>query len=207
MADVKGSRREQAARETRRQVLAAAAELFVARGYVATTMEQVAAAAGVSRPTVFAVGSSKAQLFALARDVAMAGDDDAAPVSQRESVQRVLAAEDPDELLGLLAEHVVGVQERYGPLDEVLHRGAGADPDLAALWRTAEQQRRQGASLLVGALAGRSALAVATDDAVDTVWLLMAPDVHTRLVRDRGWSRDRYVAWLERSLRVLLLAG
>lgn len=201
MEEVKGSRREQAAHQTRRQVLAVAAELFVTRGYVATTIDQVAAAAGVSRPTVFAIGN-KAQLFALARDVAMAGDDDAAPVSQRESAQRVLGARDPHDLLALLAEHVTAVQERYGPLDEALHRGAGADPELAALWRTAESQRRQGAALFVGALA---ALAQPADDAVDTLWLLMAPDVHTRLVRIGGWSRRRYVAWLTRSLRALLL--
>lgn len=201
MEDVKGSRREQSARETRRQVLAAAAELFVTRGYVATTIDQVAAAAGVSRPTVFAVGS-KSQLFALARDVAMAGDDEAAPVSQRESAQRVLAARDPHDLLALLAEHVTGVQERYGPLDEALHRAAGADSELAALWRTAEQQRRHGAEVFVRALAGIGPVA---GDAVDTLWLLMAPDVHTRLVRDSGWSRRRYVGWLTRSLRALLV--
>ena len=46
--------------------MGAAAEVFVEEGYAGATIEQVAARAGVSRPTVFAVGS-KAQLFALAR--------------------------------------------------------------------------------------------------------------------------------------------
>lgn len=206
MTAVKGSRRAESAQQTRRAVIAAAAALFVDRGYVATTIDDIAAAAGVSRPTVFSVGS-KAQLLALARDVAMAGDDAPVAVTQRDSAQRVLGAPDTARLLELLAEHVTGVQERYGPLDEVLHRAADADPELEELWRRSEEQRRQGAAVFVEALAERAPLAVDPDEAVDALWLLMAPDVHTRLVRDRGWPRRRYASWLARAIGALLVTG
>ncbi|HET6193156.1 MAG TPA: TetR family transcriptional regulator, partial [Trebonia sp.] len=79
MAGTKGTQRkyrsplrEEAARRTREAVVVAAAEVFVREGYTGATIEQVAARAGVSRPTVFGVGN-KAQLFALARQRAATG--------------------------------------------------------------------------------------------------------------------------------------
>lgn len=205
MDQVKPSRREESARATRRAVLLAATELFTTCGWRATTIDEVAARAGVSRPTVFAVGS-KAQLFKQARDVAMAGDDTDLPVSQRESAQRVLQEEDPQRCLAAMAEHFTGMQERYGPLDAVLRQAAGADDELAELWRTSEQQRRTAAALFVDSLASKAPLAGPRDRMIDVAWLLMAPDTHTRLVRDRGWSRRAYASWLQTTLHALLLA-
>lgn len=205
MGDVKTpSRRTEQARATRRAVISAATELFLEQGYAATTIDQVATAARVSRPTVFAVGS-KARLLALAREVAMAGDDEQVAVAQRESARRVLDEPDPVHLVQLLAEHVTGVHERYSRLDEVLHSAAGGDEELADLWRTSEEQRRVGAALFVGALSRSAPLALPEQEAVDVLWTLMAPDLHTRLVRVRGWSRERYVDWLGGALRALLL--
>jgi hypothetical protein len=51
---------------TREAVIAAAHAVFVEQGYASATIEQIAHRAGVSRPTVFGVGT-KAQLLALAR--------------------------------------------------------------------------------------------------------------------------------------------
>jgi AcrR family transcriptional regulator len=202
---VKGMVRQEQARQTRRAVLAAAAELFVEQGWEATTIDQVAARAGVSRPTVFAVGS-KADLLRLARDVVMAGDDEQLSVQQRDSAQRVLAEPDARRCLGLLAEHVTAMAERYGPLDRALRQAAGADSELAALWQASEEQRRSGAGLFVRDLAGKAALAGPQAQVVDVLWLLMAPDQHARLVHGRGWSRRRYVSWLTAALQALLLA-
>lgn len=204
MTAVKGSRRQASARETRRAVLAAATQLFVERGFAATTIDQVATSAGVSRPTVFAVGS-KAQLLRLARDVAMAGDDEQLAVSQRESAQRVLTESDLRSSVALLALHVTGVQERYAPLDEVLRQAAGGDAELADLWRTSEAQRRQGATLFVDHLVSKTGLRRSREDSIDVMWLLMAPDQYQRLVRDRGWPRRRYLRWLTETISDLLL--
>ena len=204
MSTVKPSRRDAHAQQTRRAVVQAATDLFLAQGYAATTIDQIAARAGVSRPTVFSVGN-KAALLSLARDVAIAGDDEQVEVAARQSAQRVLAEPDPVRLVDLLAEHVTGVQERYARLDEVLHAAALGDPELAELWRTSEQQRHQGARLFLDALAARTRLPLPRDEAVDVLWLLMAPDVHRRLVGGCGWSRERYVSWLAGTLRAQLL--
>ncbi len=79
MTDVKPRRayrsrlREEAALLGQKAVVDAAAALFTEQGYARTTIDQIAARAGVSRPTVFAAGS-KAQLLALARRAAIGGD-------------------------------------------------------------------------------------------------------------------------------------
>jgi AcrR family transcriptional regulator len=49
--------------ETRRRVLAAAAAVFAERGYEATTLEDVAAAAGFSKGAVYSNFASKQELF------------------------------------------------------------------------------------------------------------------------------------------------
>src|SRR6267378_378845 len=76
-------RRAQSARTTRRLVLDAARALFLEHGYVGTTIEQIAARAGVSKPTVFAAVGSKRTLLKELRDLALAGDEELIEVPAR----------------------------------------------------------------------------------------------------------------------------
>jgi len=41
--------------------------------------------------------------------------------------------------------------------------------------------------------------------AADTIYTLMAPEVHHMLTVERGWSADRYERWLGNALCALLL--
>src|SRR5450759_4267598 len=63
------------AQSTRLSVIQAAARLFAERGYVTTSLEDVAAEAGVSRATIFTSVGGKADLLKAAYDVAIVGDD------------------------------------------------------------------------------------------------------------------------------------
>ena len=197
------SRRDEAALATRRSILAAATELFLHQGYGATTIDQIAARAGVSRPTVFATGS-KAQLLKLARDVAMAGDDDD-DVTSRDRFQRMLAEPDAGTSLDLFAEHVAGLLGRYAELDQVVRSASGTDPEVYALWQSSEDQRLKAARLVAANLAGKATLSVPRREAAEVLWLLMAPDVYHRLVVVRRWSTRRYSRWLASTLRDQLL--
>ena len=85
-------RAEQALR-TRAAVLDAAGRRFLGQGYAATTMKDVAAAAGVSVQTVFGQGGKAALLLACV-DRALVGDDEQAPLARRELFRRVV--ETPD---------------------------------------------------------------------------------------------------------------
>ena len=68
------SRAEQA-RATRRRIIAAAAAQFVAHGYGATLLDQVAEQAGVAVQTVYFHFGNKRTLLKEALDLAAAGDD------------------------------------------------------------------------------------------------------------------------------------
>jgi AcrR family transcriptional regulator len=198
-------RREEAARATRLAVVAAAHSLFLEQGYGGTTIDQIAVRASVSRPTVFSVGS-KATLLKLARDIAMAGDDEAVTVTARAGFQRLLIEPDAVRTLDLFALHSAALLGRYAALDEVLRQAAGVDDEAKALWETSEAERLRAARLVVGNLAGKAELRLSRAAAADVLWLLMAPDLYHRLVHGRGWSRQRYITWYAKTLRSQLLA-
>jgi AcrR family transcriptional regulator len=62
-AVVTGRPRQLQEAERRRQLIAAAEDLFLHKGYHATTMDDVARCAGMSKKTVYQVFSSKSELF------------------------------------------------------------------------------------------------------------------------------------------------
>ena len=196
--------RDEAARATRLAVVRAAHALFVEQGWAATTVAAIAEAAGVSRPTANTVGG-KAQLLALARDVAMAGDDEPLTVTQRASFLAVVDEPDLGRAIELYARHVTAVQSRYAALDAVLHQASSSDPDAQALWQRSEQERRAGAQAAVDVLRAKGAVRGPVARAVDAVWALMASEPYRRLVLDAGWSERAYSSWLAGLLRASLL--
>ena len=212
MTDVKprpyhSPRRQEQARQTRAAVLAAARQCFLDRGYAAATIEEIAAAAGVSKPTVFTAVGSKAQLLKVVRDVAMAGDDDPAPVAERPSVEQARDAPTAREALRLVAAHIASLDARYARIDEVL-RGAAAtgEPELAGLWETSERQRRTGAGILLAIIRGKGPLRPGLDPhrGEDILSSYMAPDLYLRLNR-LGWTTHDFRQWLEATLAWQLL--
>lgn len=213
MPDVNPSRvytsplRERAARQTRDAVLGAAEQLFVEQGYVATTIDQIARRAGVARPTVFAAAGNKPTLLKLIRDRALAGDDEPVPVADRPWYREVLDEPDPRRLLALHARNIVRMSGRYAAIESVLQAAAAADPDLADLWRSNEDERRRGAVLVIGALSHVSSLHpdLSRDEAVDLLWSYAASSHYRRLVTERRWPTDRYERWLARTLHAQLL--
>lgn len=195
------------AQGTRRAVLTAARELFLERGYGATTVEEVAARAGVSKPTVFSAVGNKQELLRAVRDVAIAGDDEPIPVAQRTSATRIRESRTQEQAVALLADHLTGVARRYAPIHEVL-RGAAStgQPELRELWAVEEQQRLTGARHWVEVLAAKGPVRdkLTMDEASDQLWLLMAPDNYLRLVHERGWQESAYRCWLEHCIQTLV---
>ena len=213
MTEVNGPRayssplREHQAASTRRLVLAAARELFVAQGYVATTIDQIAERAGVSRPTVFRSAGGKPAMLRAIRDIALAGDDEPVAVADRPHVAVIREEPDLGRAIELFAEHLTLVAGRYAEIYDVLRVAArSGEDDLRRLWETEEQERLTGARVWIQILRDkggtlRAGLDVAT--AVDMLWLLMASDHFGRLVLGRGWSRQKYQRWLTAAIGAL----
>src|SRR6266545_6571401 len=105
-------RRRDQARATRQAVLDAGRELFIARGYVATTIEAIAALASVSPETIYAVFGSKRALLSELVDVSIAGGDSAPPILDQAWVQEMRAEPDPRRRLAILARNGRAILER-----------------------------------------------------------------------------------------------
>src|SRR5215217_871548 len=88
---------------TRRAIVAAASGLFVEVGYGATTIDEVARAAGVSRKTVFTAVGGKLELLKLALDWAIAGDDRSVALADRAAIRRWMDQPDPRKVLAAFA--------------------------------------------------------------------------------------------------------
>src|SRR6516165_8933703 len=110
------TRRDEQARATRRAVVGAAARLFVERGYGATTIDAIAADAGVSRKTVFTSVGGKSQALKLAIDWAIVGDDEPVALLDRPHIQASMAEPDARRILRDFAHDVRERGSRIAPL-------------------------------------------------------------------------------------------
>ena len=107
-------RRQQQAAATRQTILEAAERLFEQHGYPATTMEQVAAEAGVGLKTVYVAFTSKGGLLRALWDLRLKGDQDQAAVADRPWYREVLEEPDPGRQLRRNAHNACVVKQRIG---------------------------------------------------------------------------------------------
>jgi AcrR family transcriptional regulator len=198
--------RRERARRTRRAVLDAAREQFVAHGYAATGIRAVAAAAGVAVPTVEQAFGTKRNLLKEVVDVTRAGDDEPVAMLDREPAVAAAAAGTAAEFLTLVTAEIGAVSARVSAVLAVLAAAAAGDPEIAGLAAEIDAQRRVVAGWLVDTLAGHAPLRLPRGRAVDAVWTLLDPLVHRRLTADCGWSTAEFAGWLADALDRLLLS-
>src|SRR5262245_52097861 len=91
--------RDAQARQTRRAIVDAGARLFVDDGFGRTTIDTIAAEAGVSRKTVFTSVGGKVEILKLAIDWAIVGDDEPVALADRPEIERLKAETDPRAIL------------------------------------------------------------------------------------------------------------
>ncbi len=193
--------------ETKRRIVAAAADLFVSEGYGHTSIDAVAAAAGVSRKTVFTAVGGKAELLTLALNWAIAGDDAPVTIAERPEMIALLQLDDPGRLLDGWARLLAGIDARVGDLFTALEVAASLDATARSLFERLQAQRRGGAQVVVEAVAALGCLrdGWSRPELIDLAYLLTEPLLHRRLVGTRGWSGTRFERWLADTLRQQLL--
>jgi AcrR family transcriptional regulator len=192
---------------TRAAVLAAAHRLFLEQGYAATTAQQVADAAGVSRATVFNSVGGKVALLRGCYDVAVVGDDEPVPLPQRPGLLAVRAAKDPATAIALYAKVATEVAGRLSGIYEVFRSAATNDADIRASWAQVQAERLGGSHGFVRILAEKGPLRRGLDrkEAGDVVWAQIDPGLYHRLVVERGWPPRRFERWLARQLTTYLV--
>ena len=196
--------RVEQAEQTRRQVLDAAAKLFVERGYEGASIAAIAEEAGVSPETVYARFHNKRTLVGELMQHAVRGSDPR-PILEQDAPRALATETNQREQLRLFAADIVDRLERAAPLAGVVAGAARSDPELAELYQRLHQHRLDNMTRLLDALAANRPLKVPPDEALETVWALTSPELHQLLVRVRGWTSDRYRDWLTDSLSALLL--
>lgn len=190
-------RRQQQAEATRRGILEAAQRLFDELGYPATTMEAIAAAAGVSLKTVYVVFATKSGLLRALWDLQLKGDQDEAGVAERPWYLEVLNEPDAERQLRLNARNSCVVKERIAGVLRMIRGAAPVDADTGTLWQLIQTDFYANQRVIVESVHAKGALrpGLDIDAATDILWTLNHPDTWFLLVGERGWSPARYQEW------------
>lgn len=183
--------------ETRTRLLAAARALFEERGYHSVGLEEIGAAAGVSRQAVYLHFGSKAQLLA----------DLFSWVEEKERLRDLLepvfaAPSGPEALVRLVDAHAV-FEGRIAAMAEVAESARSSAPEMGALVteRMSIRYRAVREILVRVRDEGRLRPGWTVDDAAGFTWMLLSPAAYRLLVNERGWSGRR---WSTRTKQLLI---
>ena len=190
-------RRDRSA-ETRARVLDAARERFVAEGYGATSVADIAKEAGVHIDTVYRLVGRKAVILRELIEASLSGTGTTVVAEERDYVQAIAREPDPRQKLAIYAAAVRRIHDRLGPLFPALTEAAANEPEAAEVWTSISRRRAANMRKLVADLDAAGGLRADLDpaDGADTLWVTNSPEVHALLVGGRGWSPDDYEAWL-----------
>lgn len=205
MASVKRRRRPtprgERAANTRRRIVAAAAELFGASGYAATTMSAIAERGGVAVQTVYFIFHTKTALLAAVADLAITGGGADEP-AQAPWVREVLAERDGGRRIRLLVEGTAKVIPRMLPVIAAWRAAMASDPAAAAQYRERLLSRRQFALRVAELIRAQGQLKEHLEPAraADLLFVLTTPESFETCTRLLGWSVEEWNDWVTATL-------
>ena len=206
---VKRQTRAEQARATRRRIIAAAAAQFVAHGYGATRLDEVAEQAGVAVQTVYFHFGNKRTLLKEALDVAAVGDDEQVPLMERPWVTEIQEATDAVRIIELWLSTGREIVDRVAPLMRVVRGATSTDPEVAAQWDTNQDQTRTAHGFLVELLAERGLLrpGLDVDEARDIAFVIGNVETYLQFTDVCGWTSDQWQARTATLLTAALVTG
>jgi AcrR family transcriptional regulator len=212
MAEVKGTRsydssrrREQAAR-MRDTVLDVARRAFLGEGYAATTIPQVAAAAGVSAETVYKAFGGKSGLVRALWEQALAGNAPT-PAPERSDAM-TSSASSPEAVLRGWGRFLAELAPQGAPIVLLVRAAATSDPEMSSLLTEIDTQRRTRMRHNARRLHRRGWLrpGLSVDRATDLLWTYSSPELYELIVVKSGWSPRRYGEFVADALVAAILA-
>ncbi|MEV5012826.1 TetR family transcriptional regulator [Streptomyces sp. NPDC055692] len=201
------SRRREQAERNRAAVLEAAWRLFEERGYGATTVSAVAAAAGVSAETVYKAFGGKAALVRALWERGLAGRG---PVhaQERSDVMRENAA-DPHAIVRAWGGFITEVMPATAPVLLLVRAAAATVPEMARLRVELDDSRLARMEVNARFLADHHHLrpGLTVEYARDILFAYSAPELYELLVLRQGWSPESYGVFIGESLSAALLSA
>ena len=203
MADVKrGDRlpyRKQQALATRARIAAAAQRLFRAQGYAATSMEAIAAEAGVAVSTVYAIFRNKRSILGA---ICEAWLEEA---QIRPLLEQALADGDVRRRLATAARWTRQQWEQGADVLPLLRAAAQDDPEVATMLAGWIEDKSRAMAHFVASLDGALRPGLDTGRASDLFDALTIPELYRDLVTRAGWQPGEYEQWLAGTLAWQLL--
>jgi AcrR family transcriptional regulator len=198
------TRRQDQARQTRQAILDTARRLFLSDGFAPTTIAAIAAGVGVSVDTVYKTFGGKAGLVRAICEQALAGEGPVPAETRSDALHA--AARDPRQIIRGWGALMTEVAPRVAPI-LLLVRAAAADPDMAGVQREMDAQRIErmthNASNL--AAAGHLRHDMSVELAGEIMWTYSSPELYELLVLNRGWTVERYAAFVADAMIAALL--
>lgn len=199
------SGRRERARQARDQIVGVAEELFLSRGYAATTVAAIAAQAQVSVETIYKGFGGKPGLVRAIIEKGLAGRG-TVPAEQRSD--RIRDTEpDPRRILTAWGEFVAEIAPRTVPIILLARDAAAADPELAALLDEVSAARLERMTVNARGLqqAGHLRPGLTVAEAADIMWTYSAAEFYELLVLRRGWSPSQHGRFVAQAMIAALL--
>lgn len=193
--------RQARADKTQMLIVNAARKLFLAQGYAETTLDAIAAEAGVATPTLYATFGSKKGILSAILHRAKFG------AAYQEIVRQAKEVADPIERVRLIAKTTRQIYQSEQTEAGLLQSAGLLVPELMTLAQGSENRRFETQTMNAQMLAKSGALlrGVSESKARDVLWALTSRELYTSLVGDRSWHPDDYERWLANLLIASLL--
>jgi AcrR family transcriptional regulator len=205
----RGGRRAEQRKATRARIVQAATDLFIRKGYAATTLEQIGVQADVAVQTVYFHFGNKRTILNKAINILAVGDDEPVAMIDRPLAQQALHEADAGRAIAIWVDNGRAISERVAPLLRVLRDAVGADPDMAPQWEVNQQQRLSDHRAFAAHLADLHALkaGISAELAADMIYALNSPEMYQVLTAERGWTPAQWATWTTDALTRALLPG
>jgi AcrR family transcriptional regulator len=199
------SGRRERARQTRDQIAGIAEDLFLSRGYAATTVAAIAAQARVSVETIYKSFGGKPGLVRAIVERGLAG---AGPVPAEQRSDQIRDTEpDPRRILAAWGSFTAELAPRVVPIFLLARDAAAGDPEVAATLEQISAARLERMTVNARGLAraGHLRPGITPGQAADILWTYSSPELYDLLVIQRRWSPDRFGRFVGQALTAALL--
>lgn len=148
---------------------------------------------------------NKARLTEAVFDAAVAGDQPIVAADRAVAVSR--EQPDPRARLRTFGAFVTEVMPRAAPVMLLVRAAADTDAELAAVWTEINAQRLAGMTRHAKRLEEDDHLRadVSVEEARDVLWAYCSPELYDLFVHRRGWTVQRFGAWVGEAYITALL--